>query len=313
MDNQNGQAESRKTILLADNSHTVRLVVKKNLQDNYEVIESKNGKEILELVEKLIPSDSHTTGEDENKKQGDLSQKKDNLSGSKGLLLVIISMELPDYNGFEVATQLRKKYSKKKLPIIINTSYNKHEDILKAMEVGINDYIVKPFPKELLLSKIHKLEREISEDNIKLSEEISKIPFFKGVPESQVAYALNTCSETIRKEKGEIICKQNEQNHDLSILMEGKCDVLFNNRKVSEIHAVDIIGEMGFLEEKGRSATVVATDLSKLIVFKKEPFENFLNDDRAISEIICKNVIHTLSERIKKSNGVYREINYPGL
>lgn len=211
-------------------------------------------------------------------------------------------MALPDCNGFEVATQLRKKYSKKKLPIIINTSYNKHEDILKAMEVGINDYIVKPFPKELLLSKIHKLEREISGDNIKLSKEISKIPFFKGVPESQVAYALNTCSETIRKEKGDIICKQNEQNHDLSILMEGNCDVLFNNKKVSEIHAVDIIGEMGFLEEKGRSATVVATGPSKLIVFKKEPFENFLNDDRAISEIICKNVIHTLSERIKKSN-----------
>ncbi|MDP6626198.1 MAG: hypothetical protein QGG87_07145, partial [Nitrospinota bacterium] len=65
---------------------------------------------------------------------------------------------------------------------------------------------------------------------------------------------------------------------------------------------------MGFIEEKKRSATVTATKLSKVIVFKKKPFDEFLNEDRAISEIICKNVISTLSDRIKTSNSLIEQL-----
>ncbi len=272
MNNQKENSKKKK-ILATDNSHTIRLVIKKFLEDSHEVLEADNGEETFAMLEK-----------------------------DKEICLVIISLELSDCNGFDLAAKLREKYDKKSLPIILSTSNNKREDIMKAMEVGINDYIVKPFPKELLISKIHKLEREIPVKNIKLSDTISKIPFFNGVPESQVAYALNTCSETMIINKGEVLCTQDEEQYDLFILMEGKCDVLFNNKKVTEIMPVETVGEMGFLEEQKRSATVVATERAKVIVFKKEAFGSFLNEDRAISEIICKNLIHTLSERVKRSN-----------
>lgn len=280
MIDQRGTEEKRKKILVTDNSHTIRLVIKKYLKDYYDVIEAENGKETFQLIKE-----------------------------HKDIFMIIVSMELSDYDGYEIASELRKEYNKESLPIILNTSHNKLEEIVKALEVGFNDYIVKPFHKELLLSKIHKLEREIPLHDIELSKTIAKIPFFKGVPDSQVAYAINCCSETKIFQDHENICIQNENEHDIFILMEGKCDVLYNQKKVSEIKPVDIIGEMGFLENKARSATVIATEPSKLIVFQKEPFYNFLNEDRAISEIICKNVIHTLSERLNKSNKLIGQLN----
>ncbi len=271
-------SKKRKKILVADNSHTIRLVIQKYLKDKYEVIEAENGKEAVAL------------------------------GGCEDIFMTLISYEFEDFNGYEIITKIRKKFDAKTLPIIFNTSHNKRGDILRALDAGANDYILKPFPKELLISKIHKLERSIPVRDIKQSQIIAKIPFFHGVPESQVAFAINTCSETIKMKRGEIICRQDDKNQDLFVLIEGKCDVIFNDKKVSEILAVDSIGEIGFLEGKNRSATVVATEVSKLIVFKKELFDEFLNEDRAISEIICKNVIHTLGERIKRSNSLIEQL-----
>lgn len=268
----NDEGKKLKKILVADYSHTVKLVIKKYLEGKYEIIEAGNGKEAVSLC------------------------------NYKDVFLALISLDFEDYNGYEIVKKVRKKCDAKALPIIFNTSHNKREDIIKALEAGFNDYILKPFPKELLISKIHKLERQIPVSDVKLSQAIAKIPFFHGVPESQVAYAINTCSETLKRKKGDIICRQGDKNHDLFVLMEGRCDVLYNDKKISEIMAVETIGEMGFIEEENRSATVVAIGESKLIAFKKELFDEFLNEDRGISEIICKNVIRTLIFRIKKSN-----------
>ncbi len=267
-----------KKILVADYSHTVRLVMKKYLEDKYEIIEAENGKEAISLC------------------------------NCKDVFLALISLDFEDYSGYEIVKRVRKKCDAKTLPIVFNTSHNKREDIIKALEAGFNDYILKPFPKELLISKIRKLERQIPVRDIKLSRTIANISFFHGVPESQVAYAINTCAETVIKKKGDILCRQGDEDFDLFVLLEGKCDVSFNNKKVSEIEALETIGEMGFIEMKKRSATVKATAMSKVIVFDKDLFDDFLNEDRGISEIICKNVIRALGERIKKSNSLIEQL-----
>lgn len=275
-------------VFIADDSQTVRTIVAKFLEKDHEVYEAANGRDLLSLIDEHIGPDG--------------------LDSSIKLFVVLLSLELSDYTGIEVAAKLREKYNQKDLPIILNTSNNRREVILKALDVGINDYIVKPFPRELLISKIHKIEKEIPVHNLKLSQTISKIPFFYGVPESQVAYAINTCAETVEKEKGETVCEQGDNNYDLYILMKGKCEVLFNGKKVSEITPIDMIGEIGFMEEKDRSATVKAMVPSTVIVFEKKSFDDFLNEDRAISEIICKNIIRSLGARVKKTNKIIEDL-----
>jgi len=295
----------RSRVLVADISNTVRMLIRKYLDKNYDVVEATSGSEIFSIVDKYHSCDSCCV------REGGMEAMPRHGSSAcdeKDLSLVILCMEFPDYTAFQISEKLRKKCHKKCLPILLNTSSNKRDVITEALECGINDFIVKPFPPELLLSKIRKLERDIPIRDQEMSEMIARIPFFRGVPDSQVAYLLNTCSRMVEKETGDTVCIQNEKNFDLYILMEGKCNVLYNEKKVAEIKPIDTIGEMGFIGERPRSATVVAALPSKIIVLDKARFDDYLNEERAISETICKNIIFSLNERIKKSNDLVKKL-----
>jgi CheY-like chemotaxis protein len=228
--------------------------------------------------------------------------------GKKGLDVIVMGFELSDSTAPEITKAIRKKYHKLCLPIIISTSTNNRDTIISALDAGANDIIVKPFPKELLLSKIHKLDHAMSVENMQISEKVANIPFFHGVPVSQVSYLLHTCGELISRGVGEVVCKQDDENHDLFILLDGKCEVVYNGRKVGEISPIDTIGEMGFVAQSRRSATVVAAIPSKVFVLNKEKFDHYLNEERAISEMILRNIILSLNERIKKSNTMIHKL-----
>lgn len=298
-----------KKIIVADISHTVRLLIKKYLEGSYDALEAKSGQDIFSLLAKNHACDSHclVAGLGSGKGASALPERNSSCA-RKDVEMIILCMEFPDGTAFEIAEKIRKKFHAKCLPLLLNTSSNKREIINTALDSGINDFIVKPFPKESLLSKINRLKRDIPLQDLEQSELIAKIPTFRGVPPSQVAFALSACGKTIKKKKGEPICEEGEENFDLFILLEGKCNVLYQGKKVAEINPIDTIGEMGFIGEQKRSATVVAAEPSKVIVLKKDLFDEYLNEERAISETICKNIILSLNDRIKKSNDMVKKL-----
>lgn len=57
--------------------------------------------------------------------------------------LVLLDIELPGVDGFEVLRSIRKKYGPTQLPIIMVTSRRSEEDILQALDLGANDYVNK--------------------------------------------------------------------------------------------------------------------------------------------------------------------------
>ena len=64
--------------------------------------------------------------------------------------LIILDVMMPGMNGFQVLEKLRREL-KIITPIIMLTSQRDSRDIFKAQELGVSDYIMKPFePKELL-------------------------------------------------------------------------------------------------------------------------------------------------------------------
>lgn len=64
--------------------------------------------------------------------------------------LIILDLMMPDGNGLVFAKNLREKYNN--TPIIMLTAMGEIEDRVKGLEVGADDYLVKPFePRELLL------------------------------------------------------------------------------------------------------------------------------------------------------------------
>jgi len=70
--------------------------------------------------------------------------------------VVVLDLGLPDINGFEVLKQVRL-FSE--VPIIILTVLGDEDDIVKGLEMGANDYIVKPFRKMEFLARVQSLVR----------------------------------------------------------------------------------------------------------------------------------------------------------
>lgn len=74
--------------------------------------------------------------------------------------MVILDLELPDISGFEVLKQVRLFSS---VPVVILTVRAEEADIVKGLEWGADDYIVKPFKQLELLARVKALlRRQIS-------------------------------------------------------------------------------------------------------------------------------------------------------
>jgi len=71
--------------------------------------------------------------------------------------IVLLDIEMPRMDGFEVATQMRHSSTLKDIPIIMITSRtgDKHKE--RAMAIGVTDYMGKPFQEDKLLGAITQL------------------------------------------------------------------------------------------------------------------------------------------------------------
>lgn len=70
--------------------------------------------------------------------------------------IIILDLNLPDINGFQVLKEIR---SFSTLPIIILTVRSEDEDMMKGLEAGADDYIVKPFNYLTLLARVKAVLR----------------------------------------------------------------------------------------------------------------------------------------------------------
>ncbi len=80
--------------------------------------------------------------------------------------LVVLDLGLPDENGHDVLVQLRKWFTS---PVLILSAQANEEDIIRALDNGANDYLVKPFRTGELLARIRSaLRGSISAENTPL-------------------------------------------------------------------------------------------------------------------------------------------------
>jgi two-component system, chemotaxis family, chemotaxis protein CheY len=68
--------------------------------------------------------------------------------------LVVTDWNMPVMGGLELVKALRANPATAKLPILMVTTRGTKEDILQAVEAGVNNYILKPFTPQLLKEKI---------------------------------------------------------------------------------------------------------------------------------------------------------------
>ncbi|WP_201579151.1 Hpt domain-containing protein [Psychrobacter sp. Pi2-52] len=127
-DAKRGRIESKSTILVVDDSVTVRKVTSRFLErQGFNVAVAKDGIDAIEILQDMTPD------------------------------MILLDIEMPRMDGFEVATQVRYNSRLKQIPIIMITSRTGEKHRERALEIGVNDYMGKPFQEKELLDKMQKL------------------------------------------------------------------------------------------------------------------------------------------------------------
>ncbi len=72
--------------------------------------------------------------------------------------MVLLDLRLPDIDGYEVARELR---SRSRVPIIMVTARGEEVDRVVGLELGADDYLVKPFGLRELIARIHAVMRRV--------------------------------------------------------------------------------------------------------------------------------------------------------
>jgi DNA-binding response OmpR family regulator len=126
-----------------------------------------NGKKILVvddelLIRKLVTDFLKKQGysaieADDGKKAMELFEREDNID------LIILDVMLPEYDGFTVCREIRKK---SKVPIIMLTARGEEFDEVFGLDIGADEYISKPFSPNVLIARVNAvLRRTVVEDN----------------------------------------------------------------------------------------------------------------------------------------------------
>lgn len=115
-----------KKVIFVDDSPTMRRIIMNSLKKIgfSNIIDAENGLDALEKME---------------------GQEID---------LVLTDWNMPEMNGEQFVKELRNNEKYKKLPILMITTRGMKEDVITAVKLGVNGYVVKPFTPEILRGKI---------------------------------------------------------------------------------------------------------------------------------------------------------------
>jgi len=116
--------------LVVDDSRAVRMILARILKElGFEVCEASNGIKALEVIE--VEKGSVT--------------------------LVLADWNMPEMNGLEMLKRLRRKTELSSLAVVMVTTETELEQMVTALEAGANEYIMKPFTKDILVEKLELL------------------------------------------------------------------------------------------------------------------------------------------------------------
>jgi len=73
--------------------------------------------------------------------------------------LVLLDVMLPYLDGFELIKRIREHLTWNQVPIIMLTAKSQEQNIVRALDYGANDYLIKPFRPEELLARIRRVTK----------------------------------------------------------------------------------------------------------------------------------------------------------
>lgn len=79
------------------------------------------------------------------------------IASETSLAVIVLDVMLPFVNGYELLQQARSTPHRKDVPIIMLTAKSQEGDVVRALDLGANDHLVKPFQPNELKARIRRL------------------------------------------------------------------------------------------------------------------------------------------------------------
>lgn len=117
---------------------------------NYQILVVEDDKEIQELIKQFLMTQNYI-----------VEIASDGLEGMKqfnkqSFDLILLDVMMPNLSGFDVAKMIRKQSD---VPIIMLTALEEEQDQMKGFDLGIDDYITKPFSFHVLIRRVEAVLR----------------------------------------------------------------------------------------------------------------------------------------------------------
>lgn len=113
--------------MIVDDSRAIRMILGKMLGElGYEVAQASNGQEALSAVDALPETPA----------------------------FMLIDWNMPEMNGLELVRAIRSDQRFKSVPLVMVTTETEMEQMVHALAAGANEYVMKPFTREVITEKL---------------------------------------------------------------------------------------------------------------------------------------------------------------
>ena len=144
---------------------------------------------------------------------------------------------------------------------------------------------------------------------------IQRVPLFFGFTSGEMKHFLDICKLEL-PDGGTVLCDYNGASTSLYILLDGELEILGPGEVLlARIAAVNVVGEMGFISRKPRSATVRCRSASRLLRVDYHDFQPFAERYPDTRAKLYRNMIRILADRLSNANDLvvrYRKLYESG-
>jgi EAL domain-containing protein (putative c-di-GMP-specific phosphodiesterase class I)/DNA-binding NarL/FixJ family response regulator len=303
-------------VLIVDDINVNRMAIKLSLRDgDYQFFEASNGKEALETAIKEKPD------------------------------VILMDAMMPEMDGFEATKKIREIESIRRIPILMITALEDIDDKIRALEMGVNDFISKPFDKTELIARcksyiqISKLNQQYSLATINpITELPNKLALQKDITSSKDEMELFLIKVDNFDENenfyGNHIIEELERafstllqdyfndfgNITLYHTSSGKYALILNNEKKLTIdeaknHCINFIESMKKTEVSTKDHKFnlnITMSYSQGLTMIYEDANALLNEAlaRKSEYLLGKDILEGIKERLRKNLNMIEQIKY---
>jgi len=264
----------KKILLIEDNQEIRENIAEILALANYDVLEAEHGKAGIELAKIENPD------------------------------LIICDIMMPQLDGYGVLHLLSKNPATSGIPFIFLTAKSEKQDFRKGMNLGADDYLIKPFDDlelldavEMRLKKNDILKSEFQKNATGLQEFIQEA---KEVSDLNQIISQEQKISCIKK-KHQLFAEGNYPNA-LFFLNKGRVKTYKTNEEGREYITNlykdgDFIGYLDLLEEQAYRESAVALEDSEVCIIPKEDFFSLLHNNREVANKFIKILSDNLADK----------------